>query len=154
MANDYPIGFYFELAFKDQDIAFQEVSGISKELSIEEVACGDENRFKYRLPTVSSSQNLVLKRGIAPVGSLLVNWCASCIDQGLSNTIQTHNVTLNLLDSNSQILMTWTFHNAYPLKYAISDLNSQESGIIIESIELAYTYFDISPMTTTSNHFI
>lgn len=153
MGNDIPIGFYFKLTFQNQDIAFQEVSGISKELSIEEVSSGGENRFKYRLPTVSSSQNLVLKRGIAPVGSLLVNWCVASIDQGLSNTIQPHNVTLSLLDANGQILILWTFHNAYPVKYVVSDLTSQESGIIIESMELAHTYFDISPIANNFNYF-
>jgi phage tail-like protein len=153
MANDIPIGFYFKLTLQDQDIAFQEVSGISKELSIEEVSSGGENRFKYRLPTVSSSQNLILKRAIAPVGSLLVNWCVASIDQGLSNTIQPHNVTLSLLDANGQILILWTFYNAYPVKYAVSDLTSQESGIVIESMELAYTYFDISPIANNFNYF-
>jgi phage tail-like protein len=43
--------------------------------------------------------------------------------------------------------MQWTFNNAYPVKYAVSDLNSQESNIAIESIELAYTYFEISKDT-------
>jgi phage tail-like protein len=89
MDNDTPIGFYFKLTFKDQDIAFQEVSGISKEFSIEEVASGGENQFKYRLPTVSSSENLVLRRAIVPPDSLLVNWYESCINQGLSKSDST-----------------------------------------------------------------
>ena len=150
MDNDTPIGFYFKLTFKGQDIAFQEVSGISKELSIEEVASGGENRFKYRLPNVSSSQNLVLKRAIVPPDSLLVNWCDSCINQGLSSPIQPKNVTLSLIDANDQTLILWTFHNAYPVKFAISDLNTQLGDIAIESLELAYTYFEISPITTTN----
>lgn len=69
MVNNYPLGFYFELSFKDEDAAFKEVSGISKELSMEEVVCGGENRFKYRLPTITTSQNLVLKRALIPKGS-------------------------------------------------------------------------------------
>jgi phage tail-like protein len=154
VSDDYPVSFYFSLSFSGVDAAFKEVSGISKELSIEEIVCGGENRFKYRLPTVSGSQNLVLKRAIVPVGSLLVNWCANCIDQGLSNTIQPHNVILRLLSASGLVCMQWTFNNAYPVKYAVSDLNSQESGIAIESIELAYTYFDITSETTFDNLFI
>jgi hypothetical protein len=38
------------------------VTGISKERSLEEVVCGGENRFKYRLVGIATSQNLVLKR--------------------------------------------------------------------------------------------
>ncbi|WP_269222630.1 phage tail protein [Flavobacterium sp. IMCC34518] len=150
MDNDTPIGFYFKLTFKDQDIAFQEVSGISKEFSIEEVASDGENQFKYRLPTVSSSENLVLRRAIVPPDSLLVNWCESCINQGLSSPIQPENVTLSLVNANDQTIMQWTFHNAFPVKYAVSDLNTQLSDIAIESLELAYTNFEISPITTTN----
>ena len=150
MDNDTPIEFYFKLTFKDQDIAFQEVSGISKEFSIEEVASGGENQFKYRIPTVSSSENLVLKRAIIAAESLLTTWCDTTIDQGLSNPIQPHNVTLSLIGTNDQILMLCTFHNAYPVKFAISDLNTQENAILIESLELAYTFFEISPITTTN----
>jgi phage tail-like protein len=150
MANDYPIGFYFELTFQDQDIAFQEVSGISKEFSIEEVASDGENQFKYRLPTVSSSENLVLRRAIVPPDSLIVNWCESCINQGLSSPIQPEKMTLSLVNANDQTIMLWTFHNAYPVKFAISDLNTQLGDIAIESLELAYTYFEISPITTTN----
>jgi len=151
MENNYPLSFYFSLSFPGEDAAFKEVSGISKELSIEEIVSGGENRFKYRLPTTSGSQNLVLKRAIVPIGSLLVYWCSSCIDQGLSQEIQTYNVILSLLDANGLVCMLWTFHNAYPVKYSVSDLNAQEGGIVIESIELAYTYFDISPITTFTN---
>ena len=61
MASDYPVSFYFTLPFAGVDAAFKEVSGISKELSIEEIVCGGENRFKYCLSTVLSSQNLILK---------------------------------------------------------------------------------------------
>lgn len=149
--STYPVSFYFELSFPGEDAAFQEVSGISKELSLEEIVCGGENRFKYRLPTVATSQNLVLKRALVPLGSPLVYWCASCIDLGLSSSITTFPVILSLLDATGMPCMVWTFYNAYPVKYSISDLKSQENGIVIESIELAYTYFDISPITTVSN---
>ena len=143
--DNYPVSFYFELSFPGCDAAFQEVSGISKELQLEEVASGGENRFKYKLPTVATSQNLVLKRALVPIGSPLVAWCSACMDTGLAIGIQTMPVTLSLLDADGLVCMMWMFYGAYPVKYSISDLKSQESGIVIESIELAYTYFDICP---------
>lgn len=153
-SSPYVVGFYFELSFVGEDAAFQEVSGISKELSLEEVVCGGENRFKYRLPTVATSQNLVLKRAIVPEESQLVNWCSSCIDQGLAVNIQPNDVMLSLLDAQGNVCMQWTFYNAFPVKYSVSDLKSQDNNIAIESIELAYTYFDISSSTTVSNLFL
>ena len=149
----YPVSFYFELSFKGEDAAFQEVSGISKELSVEEVVSGGENRFKYRLPTVSTSQNLVLKRALIPEGSKLIDWCASCIDEGLANPIQTYDVSISLLDVNATVCVMWTFFKAYPIKYSVSDLKSQENGLVIESIELAYTYFAVSPDTSIAGLF-
>lgn len=153
MPDNYPVSFYFQLSFPGVDAAFQEVSGISKELTVEEIACGGENRFKYKLPTIASNQNLVLKRAIVPTGSVLLGWCAACIDQGLSVSVQTYSVMLSLLNSNGEVCMSWVFQNAYPVKYSVSDLKSQESAILIESIELAYTYFDISATTVFTNLF-
>lgn len=143
-STDYPVGFYFSLSFEGEDAAFKEVSGISKELGIEEVTGGGENRFKYRLPNVSSSQNLVLKRAIIPTGSKLITWCASTLDDGLAAAIQTKDVSVDLLDNEGKVLIKWTFYNAYPIKYAVSDLKSQESEILIETIELAYNYFNMA----------
>lgn len=153
MASDYPVGFYFKLSFNGDDAAFQEVSGISKELHLEEVTGGGENRFKYRLPTLTSSQNLVLKRALITKGSKLANWCTSCLDDGLSSAIETHDVNVTLLDSEGNTSIMWTFHNAYPVKYSISDFKSQENSLVIESIELAYTYFDITGSNKYSNLF-
>lgn len=141
----YPVGFYFELSFAGEDSAFQEVTGLSKEMSVEEIVGGGENRFKYRLPTVVTSQNLVLKRAIIPSGSQLVNWCAGVLDGGLAMPIQTTDVTVSLLDASGDPLMQWTFYSAYPVKYSVSDFKSQDNSLVIESIELAYTYFDIVP---------
>lgn len=142
-STPYLVGFYFELSFPGEDAAFQEVSGISKELSVEEIVCGGENRFKYRLPTTATSQNLVLKRAIVPIGSQLITWCSNTIDQGLAVSIQTQDVMLNLLDANGNVQMQWTFYNAYPVKYSVSDFKSEDGALVIETIELAYTYFDI-----------
>ncbi|MEM6719504.1 MAG: phage tail protein [Bacteroidota bacterium] len=143
-STTYPVGFYFSLSFEGEDAAFKEVSGISKELGIEEVACGGENRFKYRLPNMSSSKNLVLKRAIVPSGSALITWCADTLDNGLASAITPQDVSVDLLDNEGTVLMKWTFYSAYPVSYAVSDLKSQESEILIETIELAYTYFNVS----------
>lgn len=144
MATDYVVGFYFELSFEGEDAAFREVSGISKEFGIEEVTGGGENRFKYRLPTVVSSKNLVLKRAIIPKNSKLIQWCSDTLDVGLAKPIETKDIAVNLLNEEGEVLIKWQFHKTYPVKYAVADLKSQESEVLLETIELAFTYFEAS----------
>jgi phage tail-like protein len=45
-----------------------------------------------------------------------------------------------LLDEARNILKSWSFVNAWPVKWAVSDLNS-DNKIMIESLELAYGSF-------------
>ncbi|MBL4604558.1 MAG: phage tail protein [Flavobacteriaceae bacterium] len=132
--------FYFEVDLGDElkSVAFQEVSGLSK--GGEEVESGAENRFKYRLPALSNNQNLVLKRGIAPTGSKLIEWCSDTLN-GVS-TIETKDVAVNLINEKGKIIMKWMFYKAYPIKYSISDLKSQEDEVLLETLEFAFTYFE------------
>ncbi len=141
--SPYPVSFRFELSFRGEDAAFQEVLGISKEMNVEEVACGGENRFKYRLPTASSTKNLILKRALIPKGSKLAQWCAYTLDSSLVYAINTKDVRVRLLNAKGASCIEWTFYGAYPVKYSISDLKSTENQLAIESIELAYRYFEI-----------
>lgn len=146
VSNSYAVCFYFVLLFKGEKIAFQEISGISEELNTEEVVCGGENRFKYKLPTTTSGQNLVLKRALVPVSSKIVDWCNNTIGGGLVNTIEPADISVYLLNADSYVSLKWVFHNAYPVKYSFSELKSQESGLLMETMELAYTYFESVPV--------
>ena len=145
---DFQTGFYFSLGIQgepsDSDAAFQEASGLSAEMGVEEVVSGGENRFKYRLPSIVTYPNLVLKRGIAFVKSPLVAWCHQIMTSGLALQVVTKDLTLNLLNADGQASMSWSFAKAYPLKWSVSDLKSQENSMLIETIELAYQYFKVT----------
>jgi len=143
--SDYPLpGFYFRLTFPLElglaDTSFKEVSGMSMEMGIEEIAEGGENRFKHRVPTGAKYQNLVLKRGVTSSISLLSLWCEATIGGGLSSTIITQTVILSLLDEDSFPIKNWSFINAWPVKWEFSPLDSMKNEILIESLELSYDY--------------
>ncbi|MFI3119462.1 MAG: phage tail protein [Methylococcaceae bacterium] len=142
-------GFYFSLAFVgqvgDMDAAFQEASGFSKELNVEEVVCGGQNRYKYRLPTTTTYQNLVLKRGVTLETSLLIDWCRYTLSTGLVLPIMTKNILISLLNKEGQSCKSWLFVDAYPVKWSVSELNSEKNAVLIETIELAYLYFEEIP---------
>jgi phage tail-like protein len=146
-SNDLQTGFYFNLSISrdkgSNDSAFQEVSGLSKELGVEEVVSGGENRFKYKLPNGVSHSNLVLKRGVARGDSTLVKWCKSVLDGGFGRPVTVQDVTVELYDAEGKTCMSWTFNRAWPVKWQVSDLKSQENSLLIETVELAYQYFEI-----------
>lgn len=144
---DLRTGFYFGLAISrsvDSDVGFQEVSGLSAEMAVEEVVSGGENRFKYRLPGVTTYPNLVVKRGVASDASPLIKWCQLTLDSGLAKPLSVRDISLNLLNQHGESCMSWDFVRAYPIKWSISDLKSQESNILIETIEFAYQYFTVN----------
>jgi phage tail-like protein len=140
--------FYFSVKVAGKgsahDVAFQEVSGLSKEMALEEVVSGGENRFKYRLPGNTSYPNRVLKRGVAQAESPLVGWCQTTLDGGVGQPIKAQDIIVSLLDEDGQSALSWTFVKAFPIKWQMSDLKSQESSILVETIELAYRYFEIN----------
>ena len=140
----YPPGsFYFRLTFSglSGDAAFQEASGISTEMEAEEVVCGGENRFKFKLPGIAKYNNLILKRGLIANGSKIASWCNDIISGGLNDTITTRTITVALLDGNSKVLVSWDFLNAYPVKWNVSDFRSMENAYAVETLEFAFTYF-------------
>jgi len=142
MASYYPpVGFHFKVEFpgigSDADTRFQEVSGLTAEIATEELQVGGENRFSYRLPTRARYNNLILKRGMLQ-NSNLISWFTDAIE---NFEFRTSDVNVYLLNENHQITVSWLFLNAYPVKWVISDLRSQENSIVVETIELAYQYF-------------
>ena len=142
MSNYYPpLGFHFKVEFANLsgEYQFQSVSGLNVELETEQIAEGGENRFKHKLPISTRYPNLVLKRGIR-VDSALTKWCREALEDF---DIKPTNITISLLNENHEPLMTWNVVHAYPLKWSVSEFNAEKSQLAIESIELAYNYFNI-----------
>lgn len=141
MATNYPpLGFHFKVEFNHikGEFQFQSVSGLSMELETEKAAEGGENRFKHTLPVRAKYPNLVLKRGLL-VNSELANWCRNAVE---GFDITPSELTITLLNEEHEPLVTWNVVHAWPVKWSAGDLNAEESKIVIETIELAYNYFN------------
>lgn len=146
MANYYPpVGFHFRVevlglpAANDNDVRFTEVSGLSVEMGTEEIAEGGENRFIQKYPLRAKYPELVLKRGWL-LNSEVVNWVRQCIEDF---HIQPKNIDIMLLNDEHQPLLTWHVINAYPTKWAVSDLNATSNAVLIETMQLYYQYFTV-----------
>jgi phage tail-like protein len=139
-----PAAFHFKVTFGGistaADASFQEVSGIGAKIETEEVVEGGENAFVHMLPKKVTHNNLVLKRGIAPIDSELVTWCQDTMVGGLSG-IAPKLVHVHLLDAAHNPLHGWTFANAYPVRWELGAFNAEENKVAVETIELAYAYW-------------
>ncbi len=146
--NSYPpVAFYFQLSFSgvsgSVDAIFKEVSGLSMEMGVEEITEGDTNSFKHRVPTSAKFSNLVLKRGLVSKDSEIIFWCLKTLNGNLEDAIETKNIAITLLDENGNPLKSWSFANAWPVKWMTSNLNSINDELVIESLEFAYSYFEV-----------
>lgn len=143
--GDYPpAAFYFTVTFgtatRDADCSFQEVGGIGAEMETETVIEGGENRFVYQLPKAVKHQRLVLKRGVAPFKSRLVTWCRNVLEGDLAQPISTKRMQVHLLDEKGEPLRSWSFENAYPVKWDVEPFQSNKNEVALEKIELTYLY--------------
>lgn len=145
-----PTGFHFLVRFEGlllkypsiPDIGFQEVSGLSVEIGIEEYAEGGENRFKHRMPGSVTYPNLTLKRGML-IDSQAAKWFKDSVE---AFQFEANDITVILLNEEHIPIQAWNFINAWPVKWNIEGLNAMENTLMIESIEFAYQYFRrISP---------
>ncbi|PSL44792.1 phage tail-like protein [Chitinophaga niastensis] len=146
-----PTCFHFKVEFvgvsgtdTDTEQRFQEVSGLSFEVETEELREGGENRFVYKLPKRAKYPNLVLKRGLLK-GTALLDWFKSAMSTYFTVVIydfKPADLVITLLDEADQAVAIWNVVQAYPLKWATSDLKASENGIVIETLELAYQYFE------------
>jgi phage tail-like protein len=143
-----PWGFYYKVEFtnisnnvgKDKnEVRFQSVSGLSVEYDMEEYKEGGENRFTHKLPVRTKYADLVLKRGML-VNSKVIKWCRDAFENRM---FQPAIIDIILMNEKSEPLQTWNVVNAIPKKWVVSDFNSGENSIVIETLELSYRYFTI-----------
>ena len=146
MSESYnPPGFYFGLFFtgtqEQYKNSFSEVSGIRAAMGVEEIKGGD-NKFSYRVPTRAKDENLVLKRGIMLKDSAIAKWCMETLE-GKTNKIEPKDISVRIGDEGANPLMDWNFKHAWPVSWSISNLDSTNTEIMIETLEFAYTYVTI-----------
>lgn len=144
-AEEYypPWGFYYKVEFgisnNIADVRFQSVSGLSVEYEYENFREGGENRFEHKLPVRTRYADLVLKRGMF-VGSEVINWFTRAFRD---RDFQPADINIILMNESGEPLRTWKVTQAIPKKWLISDLNSAENALVIETMELTYRYFTV-----------
>lgn len=141
---DVPVSFRFNVKIEDaggeSEGSFQDVSGLNVSIEMETVNEGGQNDYSYKIPRRVKYDNLVLKRGLFKSSSL-VTW----INDAVRNfKFSPRKVDVLLLDEEMNVLVTWSFFDAYPVSIKVSNLKAKENELVFETLELAYRYFERS----------
>lgn len=134
--------FYFQVEFHlgSQRISasFQEVSGLEQEIVLEQVNPAGDEGLKIKLPKEISHGSIILKRALEPISEELSAWVKKCFDYANGGKITPCNLVVFLMDSKSKSVACWTCSNAYPIKWNLSALDAQKSGLAIETMTITY----------------
>jgi phage tail-like protein len=110
---------------------FSECSGLELSFDVYEYHEGGNNDFVHRLPGGLHYPNLLLTRGLTKEDALLKWFLAT----------QTHperkEMTLTLKSATAQ--RSWTFADAYPVRWTGPQINSHGSSVATETLEVAHT---------------
>ena len=127
--------FYFQVKWGDQEMSFQEVSGLDMEAQPIEYRHGDSKEFSViKMPGIKKTGNVTMKKGIFKSDNKFWDWFSEI----KMNTIKRLPVTISLLDEAEAPTMVWKLSNAFPTKVTGTDLKSDGNEVAIESIEIAH----------------
>lgn len=133
--------FHFSVDIGDQqDLAFQEVSGLDTETQIIEYRAGNSGQFStVKMPGIKKVGNVTLKKGIFVKDNKFWAWYS----QIEMNTIKRVPVVIKLLDEKGNATMVWTLTNAWPTKITGTDLKSDGNEVAVETLEIAHEGLEI-----------
>lgn len=140
--NVWPLPkFYFQVKVADQEVSFQEVSGLDIEAQVIEYRHGNSKEFStIKMPGIKKSSNVTLKKGVFKGDNTFWDWFNAI----KLNTIERKTVVINLLDEEGNPTMSWTLNNAWPTKVTGTDLKSDGNEVAVETLEVAHEGITIS----------
>jgi phage tail-like protein len=111
---------------------YTEVSGLTAEIEVMSYNEGGRNDSVHKLPTRMKHPNLVLKRGVTTVKDLEA-WLE---DSFMGPTRK--EITLTMFNQRLDKVRTWSFKNAYPVKWTGPSFNSGQNALATEALEIAH----------------
>ena len=111
---------------------FTEVTGLQVEYEVMEYGEGGNNEFVHKLRGRRKYPNLVLKRGMT-TKSDLQKWFQKSHRQADRTGIR-----LSMLDQAGTRIRTWSFVNAFPIKWTGPNFNASQNTLAVEAIEIAH----------------
>lgn len=112
---------------------FTEVSGLEREVTVEEFREGGVNHYTHKLATVTKYQNLILKRGLADAGELW-QWHQDVVN----GKIDRRQMSIVLIDFSGADTWRWAVEKAYPVKWSGASFNASTNAVLVESVEFVH----------------
>ena len=111
---------------------FNQCNGLSMEFDVFEWAEGGNNEFVHHLPGRMRYPYLSLNNGVTD-STALQEWFWATREQA-----QLKEVTIQLKSQDGAISRSWTFADAFPVKWTGPQIDSSGSGIAMETLEIAH----------------
>lgn len=111
---------------------FTRVKGLSREVKIESYREGGVVEYEHKLVTQVAFPVLVLERGLALDD--LWKWAQAAAD----GDVQRKTVWIRLQNEAGEKAWAWQIENSIPIKWTATDLDAQNSQVVMESLELAH----------------
>ena len=120
--------------------AFTEFTLPSLQIETEEIKEGGQNAFSHKLPVRVTVGSATLRQGVSDNFDLL-KWYMDMLHGDIAAA--TRQVTVVMFSTSQQPLMTWTFRNAYPVKWGGPTFKTDSNSVAIEELEFVHHGFEI-----------
>jgi phage tail-like protein len=111
---------------------FSECTGFGSDVEVVEYREGGEPSSVRKLPGKISYPDITLKWGVTD-STELYDWHK----QAVNGQVQRKNGSIILMDDLGQEKMRWNFFEAWPSKWAGSDLNAKGNDVAIETLTVS-----------------
>ena len=134
VSHRFLVNFLFHHLPSPMDIAFQRVTGLSRERQVSQQRQGGENDRNCWLPGALQHGSLVLERGVMLATPLTLQFERAMRGESMLMA----DVVIVLLNAQQLPVTSWTLSNALPVRWQTSDLDANSNGVLINTLELRY----------------
>ena len=131
-------GFRFEVDFgmKLRGISFQEISGMDKELRIQEYRNSNCTIFSTsKLSGAEKYGNVTMRRGVFSNDDHFWKWMGEVEE---FNDVKRRTVLIKLLDESGKITVQWQLNKAWPIRVSGTDIDVDGNAVAIDVVEIAH----------------
>lgn len=128
--------FIYLVTIDSMQLRFQEVSGLDSQAQPAEYKRGNSPAFSViKMPGLKKISSATMQKGLAPNTKTVSDYLDPVKNK---NKIKKSDVTIELMDEDNQVEMTFILKNAFPTKIVQDPTKGSDTEIAIESMEFAH----------------